>query len=88
MRKINIEKKCDLALNEAVNSLRFNDTDVDSFVVKQFYRYTIEKIISILCITDDWVIEGNPSYYCFSELERNLSDYIETIKTDQKRKGE
>ena len=89
MRKINIENKCDRAICEAVKALRNDELEMDSYTRLSMLRYEIERIISILCITDDYVMEDNATYYCLSEVERNLSDYIEHKKLlERKRKGE
>ena len=78
MRKINDERKIDLALNEAVEAYRLlNFADP---VMIDVATFRIGKCISYLCMTDDYEVEEKPHYYCLSEIERNLNYFVEERK--------
>ena len=68
MRKINLERKIDLAIKELIQ--------VNEVRSIEAYKYHIERTLSILFIVDDDVIEERSTYYCLSEIERNLKNYL------------
>lgn len=79
MKKVNLEKKINLALNEAVNALRVCE-DLDFNTRDNYCKYAFTRIVSILCMVDDWEIEDRCSYYCLSEIDRNLVNFIDERK--------
>lgn len=93
MRKCNLEKKIDFALNELIvcfnmckpdeikDSLKFPETSL------LLIRYHIERSISYLCMLDDFVVEEKSTYYCLSEIERNVNYFIEERKRKEHENG-
>lgn len=78
MKKKNIELKCDLALKELTDIFSIPDTYPNTKI--DVMRYHMAKAISILCMIDDWEVENICSYYCLSEIERNLNNFVEERK--------
>lgn len=78
MKKKNLELKCDLALKELTDIFSIPDTYPNTKI--DVMRYRITKAISILCMIDDWEVENICSYYCLSEIERNLNNFVEERK--------
>lgn len=78
MKKKNLELKCELALKELTDCFsinqRFPETAID---VMYFHVCTA---ISYLCMIDDFEVENKTTYYCLSEIDRNLSNYVEERK--------
>ena len=83
MKKINLERKVDMALTEAIKGLR----SIDQAYYKtsmDVMRYHLERCVSILCMSDDWEVSERCTYYCLSEIERNVNAYL----LERKMKGE
>lgn len=76
MRKVNIEKKVDLALSEIFEAYMLLQKD-DETVCVQLARFKVANAISYLCMLDDYVVEEKSTYYCLSEIERNVNNYLE-----------
>lgn len=93
MRKVNLERKIDLALNEAICCFNFcKPEDIkDSIIYPEtsllLIRYHLERVISFLCMLDDWVVEEKSTYYCLSEIERNVNNFLEERKRKQNENG-
>lgn len=86
MRKINVERKIDLALNEAVEAYKL--LDFADPVMIDCATYHVGKCISYLCMLDDYVVEENSTYYCLSEIEHNLNFFIDERKRKQNENGD
>lgn len=74
MKKRNIEIKCELALQELTDCFRIPDIDINTKT--DVMKFHIVKAISYLCMIDDWEVEQRSTYFCLSEIERNLVNYI------------
>ena len=86
MRKVNIEKKIDMALAEVLEAYRLLSTR-DS-VYLDVAQYRLSKCISFLCMTDDYVVEEKTTYYCLSEIERNVGNFLEERKRKDYENGD
>ena len=85
MRKVNVERKCDMALCELLEVLRLSYLDDKSYV--DVMRFRVSQAISYLCMLDDWVVEEKTTYYCLSEIERNINNLLEERKRKQYENG-
>lgn len=85
MRKINLERKIDMALNEALQAYKLlSEPDC---VLIDASAYCVGKVISYLCMIDDYVVEEKSTYYCLSEIDRNVSNFLEERKRKQNENG-
>lgn len=78
MKKKNVELKCELALKELTDCFsipdKYSNTKIDVM------KFHIVNAISILCMIDDWEVENRSTYFCLSEIDRNLTNYVEERK--------
>ena len=85
MRKVNVERKCDMALNELLETLRLSYLDDKIYI--DVMRFRISQAISYLCMLDDWVVEEKSTYYCLSEIERNVKNLLEERRRKENENG-
>lgn len=84
MKKKNVELKCELALKELTDCFRY---DLDSSTKVDVMRFKLVSAISYLCMIDDWEVENRSTYFCLSEIERNLTNYVEERKRKENENG-
>ena len=87
MRKVNLEKKIDFALKELISCIE-RDSRFDAETELDYCRYKICCAVSYLCMIDDYVVEEKSTYYCLSEIERNLNNFVEERKRKQNENGD
>ena len=85
MQKRNLERKVELALKELTDCFSINQTYPETAVDVLYFH--VCTAISYLCMTDDYEVEDKPSYYCLSEIERNLNNFVEERKRKQNENG-
>ena len=85
MRKVNVERKCDMALNELLEVLRLTYLDDKTYI--DVMRFRVSQAISYLCMLDDWVVQEKSTYYCLSEIERNVNNFFEERKRKENENG-
>lgn len=78
MKKVNLERKIEQAIHSLTNCLVINKDYPNTAI--DVMRFEVINAISILCMTDDFEVEERTSYYCLSEIERNLTNYVEERK--------
>ena len=86
MRKVNLERKIDLAIKELTDC--FSISDKYPLTKRDVMRFHIVNAISILCMIDDWEVENHCTYYCFSEIEKNLNNFVEERKRKENENGD
>ncbi len=74
MKKRNIEIKCELALNELTDCFSISDMYPETKI--DVMKFHIVNAISYLCMLDDWEVEQRSTYFCLTEIERNLQNYV------------
>ena len=85
MRKVNLEKKIDLALKELTDCFRY-DLDINTKV--DVMRFKLVSAISYLCMIDDWEVENRCTFFCLSEIEKNLNNFVEERKRKENENGD
>lgn len=85
MRKKNLELKCELALKELTDCFCISDTFPDTKI--DVMKFHIVNAISLLCMIDDWEVENRSTYFCLSEIDRNLNNYVEERKRKENENG-
>lgn len=74
MKKRNLERKIELALNELTDCFSINQKFPETAIDVMYFH--VCTAISYLCMTDDYEVEDKTTYYCLSEIERNLCNYV------------
>ena len=87
MRKVNLERKIDFALEELTKGLEAKYRFVNPIIQHDMTVYHIERAVSILCMLDDWCVEEKSTYYCLSEIEKNVGNYLEERKRKKNENG-
>lgn len=85
MKKCNLEKKIDLAIQVLTRSLTIDERYLITSI--DVMRFNVVQAISILCMTDDFCVEEKTTYYCLSEIERNLNSFVEERKRKENENG-
>ena len=85
MRKVNLERKIEFALVEALEALKMIDKREPVYL--DVAQFRISQCISYLCMIDDYVVEEKTTYYCLSEIERNYINYVEERKRKANENG-
>lgn len=85
MRKVNVERKIDYALDELLLAYRLLEKREPVYL--DVASFKIGKAISYLCMMDDYVVEEKSTYYCLSEIERNVGNFLEERKRKQNENG-
>lgn len=78
MQKRNLEKKIELALKELTDCFSISDKYPETAVDVMYFH--VCTAISYLCMMDDWEVSERCTYYCLSEIERNLKNYVDERK--------